>query len=136
VSAGAPEHGGDPPLDPAALERAFADGIALFDAGRYHDAHERFEELWLASEGPDSDFYKGLIQAAICLHHLQRGNLEGARKLYGDHRRYLGAYLPAHRGIDVAGFLAQMQAALAPALRARAGETAALAGAPRLAPAR
>jgi predicted metal-dependent hydrolase len=91
--------------------------VELFNAGRYHDAHEALEELWLATEGPDSDFYKGLIQAAICLHHLARGNLDGARGLYRGHRRYLAAYLPEHLGIDVARFLADMQRYLEPVLR-------------------
>jgi predicted metal-dependent hydrolase len=96
--------------------------VRLFDSGRYHAAHEELDELWEATSGADADFYKGLIQAAICLHHWSEGNLEGARKLYSGHRRYLAAYLPAHRGIDLAAFLAGMQRALAPVLRARPGE--------------
>ena len=113
-----------PPTDPEpagggdALERA----IELFDAGEYHAAHELLDELWESTQGRDADFYKGLIQAAICLHHWQNGNRDGARKLYSGHRRYLAAYLPAHRGIDVAGLLAAMQAALEPLLRAGPGD--------------
>ena len=86
-------------------EEAFREGVRLFDRGEYHSAHEAFERCWLANEAGDSDFFKGLIQAAICLHHLRRDNLEGARLLYRGHRRLLGAYLPAHRGVDVAAFL-------------------------------
>lgn len=108
----------EPEAGDARLERA----IELFDAGEYHPAHELLDELWEASEGRDADFFKGLIQAAICLHHWQHGNPDGARKLYSGHRRYLAAYLPAHRGIDVAGLLADMQAALGPLLRAGTGE--------------
>ncbi|MAF66298.1 MAG: hypothetical protein CMJ84_11660, partial [Planctomycetes bacterium] len=90
-----------------------ADGAALFNEAHYERAHEEFEKVWLSNEAGDADFFKGLIQAAICLHHFQRGNLEGARKLASGHRRYLAAYLPAHRGLDVAGFLASMRAFLA-----------------------
>ncbi|TAJ08076.1 MAG: DUF309 domain-containing protein [Planctomycetota bacterium] len=93
--------------------------LELFDAGRYHDSHEVLDELWEATSGPDADFYKGLIQAAICLHHWTEGNLEGARKLYTGHRKFLAAYLPAHLGLDVAALLAEMQRALAPVLRAK-----------------
>jgi predicted metal-dependent hydrolase len=96
-------------------------GVDLFNAGEYEEAHEAFEALWLSTEGPDSDFYKGLVQAAIALHHFQRGNVEGAAKLYGGHRRYLAAYLPAHRGIDVRAFLDEMQAALRSAVRPEPG---------------
>jgi len=116
------EQGFDPDtFDAAAAESARRRGLELFDAGEYHAAHEELERCWLASEGADSEFYKGLIQAAICMHHFQRGNLEGARKLYAGQRRLLGPYLPAHQGLDLVRFLAEMQRALAPVLRARDG---------------
>lgn len=99
------------------LERA----VGLFDSGRYHEAHEVLDELWEATHGPDADFYKGLIQAAIAMHHFARGNPEGARKLYSGHRRYLAPYLPAHRGLDLAGLLAEMQRVLGPVARAAPG---------------
>jgi predicted metal-dependent hydrolase len=105
--------------------------VRLFNAQRYHDAHEAFERLWLATTGPDSDFYKGLIQASIAMHHTQEGNVEGARKLYGGHRRLLAAYLPEHRGLDVAGLLAEMQRSLRPLLRS---ENVDLATPPRISP--
>ena len=89
---------------------------------RYLDAHEELEELWEATHGPDADFYKGLLQAAIALHHFTEGNLDGTRKLYSGHRRYLAPYLPKHLGIDVAAFLADMQEFLRPVLRAADGE--------------
>ena len=94
----------------------------LFDAGEYHAAHEVLDELWEGTQGPDADFYKGLLQASIAMHHFARGNLDGARKLYSGHRRYLAPYLPAHLGVDVARFLEEMQRVLRPVLRARPGE--------------
>lgn len=106
----------------AGVEEVLREGRELFAAGRYEEAHERFEKLWLANEGADADFFKGLIQAAICLHHFQRGNLEGARKLYSGHRRYLAAFAPLHRGLDVERLLGDMAAFLRPCLRARAEE--------------
>jgi len=99
------------------LERA----AELFNAQAYHAAHEVLDELWERAAQVDSDFVKGLIQACIALHHAAAGNANGARKLYSGHRQYLGAYLPRHRGLDVARFLADMQAALAPILRAPPG---------------
>jgi hypothetical protein len=111
-------HPGPSPVFTAALE--------LFNGGRYLAAHELFEELWEATEGEDSDFYKGLIQAAVALHHLEEGRSEGARKLFAGHRRLLARYLPEHRGIDLVAFLAEMQRAFAepgadPAARPRPG---------------
>ncbi len=97
-----------PPLLKAALE--------LFNDGRYLAAHELLEELWEGTEGSESDFYKGLIQAAIALHHFEAGNMDGAAKLYGGHRRYLARYLPEHRGLDLTAFLIEMQRYLGRAL--------------------
>ncbi len=89
--------------------------IELFNDGRYLAAHELLEELWEGSAGSESDFYKGLLQAAIALHHFEAGNRQGAAKLYGGHRRYLGRFLPEHRGLDLVAFLTEMQRYLGPA---------------------
>jgi predicted metal-dependent hydrolase len=104
-------------------ERHLREGVRLFNAAEYRAAHEEFEKVWLSSEGADADFFKGLIQACIALHHFQSGNLEGAAKLHSGHRRYLAAYLPRHRGIDVAAFLESMQTTLRPVVR-RSGSDA------------
>ena len=96
---------------------AFRAAVELFNAGRYLAAHELFEELWEETEGVDADFYKGLIQASIALYHAEEGNLDGARRLFTGHRKYLARYLPAHLGLDVEGFLAEMQRTLGASLR-------------------
>lgn len=103
------------------IAAGLARAAELFNAAEYHAAHEVLDELWENSSARDSDFFKGLIQAAIALHHYSLGNADGARKLYSGHRQYLGPYLPRHRGLDVAGFLARMQASLTPLLRSRPG---------------
>lgn len=109
-------------FDEQAAGEALRHGVRLFNAGEYHAAHEQFERCWLANEAGESDFYKGLVQASICMHHLKRDNPAGATKLYRGHRRLLGAYLPRQAGLDVAEFLGQMQAALAPILRGAAAD--------------
>jgi len=93
----------------------------LFNGARYLAAHEVLDDLWEATEGPEADFYKGLIQACIALHHFQKGNLEGAAKLYRGHRGLLAAYLPRHAGLDVEAFLEGMARALRPAVRREEG---------------
>jgi len=122
-------------MDATEREATLRAGIALFDSGRYLASHELFEELWEASEGEDSEFYKGLIQAAVALHHFEGGNLEGAARLYSGHRRCLASFQPLHAGVDVARFLEEMRRYLAPALHGRVvpGETGAPTR-PRLSP--
>jgi uncharacterized protein len=62
--------------------RHYLQGIEHFNAGRYFDAHEVWEEIWLRSTGDTKMFYQMLIQAAVGLHHYERGNARGARGMY------------------------------------------------------
>jgi len=109
-------------MDDTEIEDGLARAARLFDAASYHEAHEVLDALWEEAAPAEQDFFKGLIQACIALHHHQLGNADGARKLYSGHRRYLARFLPAHRGVDVAAFLGDMQAFLAPLLQARPGD--------------
>jgi len=54
------------------------DGIIFFNAGRYFEAHEAWEDMWRTAGGPLRLFYQGLVQAAVGLHHLSKGNQNGA----------------------------------------------------------
>jgi uncharacterized protein len=53
------------------------DGIIFFNAARYFEAHEAWEDLWRPSGGPLRLFYQGLVQASVGMHHLAQGNLNG-----------------------------------------------------------
>ncbi len=86
-------------------------GVELFNGGRYWEAHEAWEEAWTPDRrGPDGRFYKGLIQvAAGCLHY-RRGNRRGALNKWRSGADHLRPYLPAHRGLDLAGLVARTDA--------------------------
>ncbi len=62
----------------------YLEGIAHFNAGRYFDAHEVWEEIWLRSSGDTKVFYQMLIQAAVGLYHYERGNARGARGMHAN----------------------------------------------------
>jgi predicted metal-dependent hydrolase len=61
----------------------FEEGVNFFNAGKYYEAHEVWEDAWRLQEGPRRRFYQGLIQAAVGLYHLSRGNATGARNQLG-----------------------------------------------------
>ena len=91
-------------------------GVDLFNRGLYWEAHEAWEHEWVPDrKGPDSGFYKGLIQvAAGCLHY-GRHNHRGAVNKWRSGADYLRPYLPAHNGVQLAplvtsvdGFLVAM----------------------------
>jgi len=88
-------------------------GIEEFNRGDYFESHEVWEALWKRETGSRRRFYQGLIQAAVALHHLGRGNRRGARALMARARHSLDACRPRCLGLDVDGFLADLARCLA-----------------------
>jgi len=88
-------------------------GIALFNEGRYWEAHEAWEEVWtLDRRGPERSFYKGLIQvAAGCLHYL-RGNRRGTLNKWRGGAAYLREVPPLHQGVRVGDLVTAVDAML------------------------
>ena len=84
-------------------------GIELFNSGRYWDAHEAWEHEWMPDrKGPESGFYKGLIQvAAGCLHY-QRHNRRGAVNKWRSGAGYLRAYPAVHRDVRIGELVEQV----------------------------
>lgn len=70
---------GNEPGNPAS---AFREGLALFNQGRFFDCHEAWEVVWKQAEGAERLLVQGLIQVAVALLHVERGNLRGARSVY------------------------------------------------------
>ena len=82
-----------------------AEAASLFNAGRYFEAHEVLERLWLAAEGLDRDLYQGVLQVAVGLHHEARGNRKGAASMLAKGVSRLAPLAPSRLGVDVAGLL-------------------------------
>jgi len=82
-------------------------GMALFDAGRWFEAHEAWEDHWLAAEGQDRLFLQGLIQLAGALHKgLVMGHPPGMASLAHQAAQKLAHVsqgCPGLGGLDVAG---------------------------------
>jgi predicted metal-dependent hydrolase len=76
-------------------------GIKLFNREDFFEAHEVWEELWHETYGANRDFFQGLIQVASAMHHLQIGNMRGARILYGSGIELLAPYGSRHMGLDL-----------------------------------
>jgi predicted metal-dependent hydrolase len=92
------------------MQNAFAEGVIFFNAGKYFDAHETWEDLWrLTEKGPLKDCYQGLIQAAVALHHLQHGNLAGSRSQLDKSIERLARSGSAVSAIDVEDLIRQLR---------------------------
>lgn len=101
VSAEALPRGRTAPLDPVEVDRLFRRGVPLFNGARYWHAHEVWETLWRAAPDEEREFYRGLIQIAAGLLHLQRRNARGARNKLAEGVARLRPYQPAHLGVFV-----------------------------------
>jgi predicted metal-dependent hydrolase len=87
-------------------------GINFFNAGRYFEAHEAWEDLWRESGGPLRLFYQGLVQAAVGMHHLSKGNVNGARAQLGKSLEKLRQYPGAFCQLDNSRLVADLQVVL------------------------
>jgi hypothetical protein len=82
-------------------------------AERWFDAHEALEDEWRLAPSPERDFLQGLVHVTVAWYHASRGNAPGASRQLAKASRRLAAYAPAHRGVDVARVLGQVEAAAA-----------------------
>ena len=90
--------------------RAFFD---CWNQQQYYEAHDVLEQLWLHTRSADSDFFKGLIQAAGAFVHLQKHfehplhakhsrRLPPAVRLFRLAEKNLASFAPWHHALDVA----------------------------------
>ncbi|RMH16889.1 MAG: DUF309 domain-containing protein [Acidobacteria bacterium] len=100
-----------PELTPARRRALFRRGLELFDAGRYFECHEAFEEIWRSTTPEPRDLFQGLIQVAVGLHHWHaRRRPDVARRVLAKGRRRLAPLAPACRGLDLHDLLAAVAA--------------------------
>lgn len=83
------------------MDVALRAGMAVFNDGRHHAAHDAWEPTWLAVEGDDARLLQGLIQFAAALHHARTANWSGLRGLARGAADYLGPLPADYRGVNV-----------------------------------
>ena len=81
-------------------------GIREFNNQEWFECHETVEDLWIGEEGETRDFYQGIIQIAVALHHWRNGNFGGAVSLLKGGAGYLCHVAAACQWVDVAGLIA------------------------------
>jgi len=93
----------DSAIDPcnAPLHPQAAEGLRLFNAGEYFEAHEALEDAWNEEKGQVRDLYRGILQIAVVYLHVTRRNYNGAIKVYGRSQKWLGDWPDVCRGIYV-----------------------------------
>jgi predicted metal-dependent hydrolase len=81
-------------------------GIELFNQGKFFEAHEEWEPIWLCAEQKeDKQFLQGLIMAAGAFLHYLKRECAGASTLLGKSRKALESGLNLHPEIRLADFM-------------------------------
>ena len=93
------------------VEAAFKRGLEEIRAGRYFEAHEELEVAWRAAPAEERDFFQGLVHVAVAWYQAGRGRPVATGRQLEKAARRLASFSPAHRGVDVASLLAQVEAA-------------------------
>jgi predicted metal-dependent hydrolase len=79
-------------------------GIEEFNLGRYFEAHDVLEDLWMETVGEDRLFLQGLIQVSVGFYHLFNRNFVGAVSQFKKGLSKLENYLPHHRRVELDQF--------------------------------
>jgi len=89
------------------------EGVNLFNRGAYWDCHEVLEPLWLAADGLDRSFYKGVILLAAALHKARvMGSIRGGRRNYAKALAHLALVPDSYHGVNVRELEARCHVAL------------------------
>ena len=100
-------------MTPTHLSAAWLDGVRLFEAGEYWEAHEAFEPLWLAASDLDKHFYGGVILLAAALHKARRmDSPRGGRRNFAKALKHLALVPDLYRGVSVRELEARVHNAL------------------------
>jgi predicted metal-dependent hydrolase len=86
-------------------------GLEEFNLGRYFEAHELLEEAWNEDESPACELYRAVLQVAVAYLQIERGNYNGAMKMFLRLRQWIDPLPEICRGVDVAQLRADAQQA-------------------------
>ena len=81
--------------------RIFHEGIELFNSGEWFDAHEVWEDIWHTASGPKKLFYQGLIQLAVTIEHMRRGNPRGVVAVFASAQTKFVDLPDVYMGVNV-----------------------------------
>lgn len=96
-------------MKPGTLAGFVHQGVALYNAGRFWEAHEALEQVWRASGGAARPLWQGLIQAAAAALHEERGNSHGVEVQGGSAVRKMRGKVPAGFPVEVERFAARLE---------------------------
>jgi hypothetical protein len=98
-------------IDVSHVDGELRQGVALWEEGRYVEAHEEFEHLWLTEVGLRRHFLRGLIHAAMGFHYVTMGDAVSAWSKLGSAGSLLEGFAGNFLGVNVDRLLAGIASA-------------------------
>jgi uncharacterized protein len=95
------------------ISARLASGLELMRTRRYFEAHEELELAWRAARTEERDFFQGLVHVTVAWYQAGRGNRTGCERQLEKATRRLTQYGSAHRRVDLADVLTQVDEAAA-----------------------
>jgi predicted metal-dependent hydrolase len=105
-------------MTPETERKLYLDGIELFNAHEFFEAHEVWEDIWHMAYGIKHEYYQGIIQCSVALEHYRRSNPRGVVSLHKSYTQHFQRVPSPFMGLDVTGFLEKMQLVLKPVVEA------------------
>lgn len=94
----------------------FHKGLRLFNDGQWFDAHEVWEDIWHLASGDKKRFYQGLIQYAVTIEHIRRGNPRGVRCVYETAQAKFHGLPDVYMGFNIPHQMAALDRVVKPVL--------------------
>ncbi|MGB7093701.1 MAG: DUF309 domain-containing protein [Anaerolineales bacterium] len=85
-------------------------GLREFNRGKYFQAHDSFERAWMEDQSPGRDLYRAILQVSVAYYQIERGNYNGAVKMFFRLRKWLGPLPDTCRGINIEKLRQEVQA--------------------------
>jgi len=94
------------------MEEQLRAGIAVYNAGATHAAHDAWEDVWLGlpEDSDDEQLLHGLIQFTAAVHHAANRNWSGTVGLAESGRGYLSGLPSTYHGVDLSVVTDYLQA--------------------------
>jgi CheY-like chemotaxis protein len=77
-------------------------GLEEFNRGEYFEAHESLEAAWNQDESPAREAYRAILQVAVAYLQIERGNYNGAVKMFLRMRQWFEPLPDRCRGVNIA----------------------------------
>lgn len=76
-------------------------GLQLFNHGEYFEAHEILEEAWNQDQSTGREMYRAILQIAVAYLQIERGNYQGALKMFLRVRQWIQPLPDYCRGVNI-----------------------------------